>query len=126
MTFIPGRANFRFYRGATFSTENITIDDADGVAEDLTGWTGLMQMWREDVDPVTGTPVFSSAGVAPLITLNDFDTTGVVNGTIAATDALVDVAIDGETWYFRLDLTDPAQNPDLVQRELEGYVIAFP
>ena len=128
MTYQPARTTFRFYRGATFSTEEIDVQDSDGVAVDLTNWTGVMRVWREDADPTTADPLFASNGTSPKITLlpSPFDATGKVTGVIGFADTLIDVDPDGETWYCRLELTNTNPNPDVVERTLEGYVIAFP
>ena len=124
MTYQPGRANFRFYRGASFSTEQVDITDAAGVPVDLSvGWTGRMRIWREDADPATATPLFDSDVPSTLVLAL---ANGSFRGDIPFDQTLIDVGIDGETWYYRVELTNTAATPDEVDRTLEGYVVAFP
>lgn len=123
MTTPAARTTFRFYKGATFSTEEIDLLDTDGDPEDISAWSGRLRVWREDDDPSTATPLFDS-DTGDDIELTLGGVLGTVVGTIAADITVdVDVDIDGETWYARLEMTDGA---DVVTRTIEGYVIAQP
>jgi hypothetical protein len=121
MTMPPIRTTFRFYRGCTFPTEPIVLENPDGTPIDITGYTAQMLIWREDGDPET-----------PLYDLNTTDGTlvitgnaGKIEGTIKATDADVAVDVDGEMWSAKLTLTNPNATPDpVVERVVEGWVIA--
>lgn len=127
MTTPSTRTTFRFYRGATFSTEAIIIENPDGTPTNITGWTGLMRIWREDQDPAVDDPLYdSSASDATKIFLTVGTTGGQVVGAIPASATDIAVDIDGETWYTRIEMTNTNVSPATVERTIEGYVIAFP
>ncbi len=124
MTMPPIRANFRYYAGCTFSTGDLEIEDADGAPIDTSGWTGEMNVWREDDDPSVDTPLFVLSTANGKLVNGGVD--GTWNGTLPADEAIFSVDIDSETWPYKMQLTNPAPNPDYVERTVEGIIIAQP
>jgi len=123
MTVPPIFTTFRFYRGTTFSTEPIRVKNPDGTPVDLTGWTGVMNVWREDDDQLVDTPLFALTS-SPAAGLTIDGPAGEVVGTIDIPATTVPVDEDGEMWPFKLTLTNPTPTPDYVERLVQGYVIA--
>jgi hypothetical protein len=125
MTAPPARASYRFYRGTTFTTGPIVDKDTNGDPVDLTDYTAVFDIWREDDDPTTAAPLFHLTS-DPAAGLVITPLAGSIEATIAADDTLVDVDPDGEMWPYRLTLTNTAADPDTVERVLAGWVIAQP
>lgn len=123
MTAPPARTTFRFYRGCTFSTEPIIVDNPDGTPVDISTWTATLQIWREDDDQLTAEPLFTLTSSPPAGIVID-GPEGSVVGTIDAADTLVPVDVDGEVWPFKLTVTDSTPSPDTVERLVVGYVLA--
>ena len=125
MTAPPATTTYRFYRGTTFTTDPIILDDGSTPPApiDLTGYTGVFDVWREDDDPSTETPLFHLTSSDTLVIT---PAEGKLVATIDATETLVAVDPDGEMWPFRLTLTNTNATPDTVERVLTGWIVAQP
>lgn len=120
MTTRPANVHFYFYPYATFS-EQVVLKDSDGDPIDLTGYTGRLQIKRDDgtvlftltTDPDGGIVLGGAAGT--------------VTFTIDAEDTGVDlVDPDGDQWVYDLLMTNTNAAPDTVDRTMQGTIFALP
>lgn len=128
MTAPPAPAIFRFYRGTTFSSEPIVIRNPDNTPVDLTGWIGVLRIWREYADPTApGSELFVLGNAPSQSGLVIDGPNGSIEARIEAGDTDVPVDPDGETWPFTLTLSNPNASPETyVERFVQGFVIAQP
>ena len=121
MTVPPVFTTFRIWVGSTI-TEPFAVLDSNSAPVDLTGYKGKLTATRDDE------PVFTS--VIDATTENGGLTIDGPNGTVtynmpSDASAALTVAADGEAWPFKLLLIQPG-TPDIVDRIVQGYVIALP
>jgi hypothetical protein len=103
------KANLVIDQGATFST-TITVTDADGVARDLTGYTGDAQIRRHYT---------SSNSVSFAVSISE--NTGEI--TLSLTPEQSGSLEGGTRYVYDLEVTDSS---NVVSRILEGIVTVTP
>jgi hypothetical protein len=123
MTMPPIFTTFRFYRGCTFTTEPIVLENPDGTPIDITDYTGQMLVRRENGS--FDTPLYDLNTTDGSLVITGVD--GKIEGRIEAPEADVAVDEDGEMWFCKLTLTNPNATPaPTVERIVQGYVVACP
>lgn len=121
MTASPARINFKLYPYATFE-EVVTLQDSLGDPLNITGKTARVEMRRENPSE---DPVFTLTTENDGIVLGG--ALGTVNFYLSADETGTPVFDpDGEMLYYDVLLSDPAEDPDLVERVISGFIYVLP
>jgi hypothetical protein len=111
-----GVYNATIEKGATYNL-SVTYKDATGSPVDLTGWTVRMQV-RET--PADSTPILTSDGGSPTITLTK-NSSGEITITISASTT---ASLTATTAYY--DIEAQQTSSGVVRRILKGRFVISP